>query len=102
MTNTENYANKSYIFRAYLGDSTYIEVLDVRYRDGRAEWMTRYAVIRGGAQVKTFSYRWRKICGKGVVIKTLNRQAIDDHYPSLSIHDPVTHKQRRVYLIDFV
>lgn len=100
MTHAEKYANENYIFRAYLGNDLYIEVMDVRQRDGRSEWLTRYSRT-SGEHVKVFGYRWRKICGKGIFIKALKRQAFDYHYPSLSIHDPVTHKQKRVYLIDF-
>ena len=101
MTHAEKYANENYIFRAYLGNDVYIEVMDVSNRECRTELLTRYFNEADDSKAKAFGYRWRKLCGKGIFVKSLNRVAIDGHYPSLSIHDPVTHKQRRVYLIDF-
>lgn len=97
MTNEKFYRNLPYLGRVQISGNLYIEIMDIRIRKERIECMSRFHDSELGA----FSYRWRKICGKGVFVPYLERPAKDDHCWSLSFHNPVTGKQTRAYLRDF-
>ena len=60
--------------RKNLGDDVYIEIMDIRVKNGRVECLSRFNRIKSdGPFIGTFGYRWRKICGKGVFVPSLYR-----------------------------
>lgn len=84
--------------RKNLGDDVYIEIMDMRVKNGRVECLSRFNSIKRDGP---FGYRWRKICGKGVFVPSLYRTAKDEHCLSITIRNPVNGKMNRVYLRDF-
>ena len=101
MSHSGTYDNKPYITRKNLGEDVYIEIVDMRVKNGRAECLSRFSRIKSyGLAIERFGYRWRKICGKYVFVPSLNRVAKDDHSFSLSIRNPINGKMNRVYLRD--
>lgn len=99
MTYSEKFDRRPYIVRKYFGDSIYFEVVALRLINGRGECLSRFNLVGyGGSSIETFGYRWRKVCGKGVLVPSLGREAKDDHNPSLTIRHPITGKMNRVYL----
>lgn len=101
MAHYDTYDNKPYMIRKNLGDDVYIEIMDMRVKNGRIECLSRFNCIKGDCPfIGTFSYRWRKICGKGVFIPSLDRTAKDEHCLSLTIRNPLNGKMNRVYLRD--
>ena len=102
MSHSDTYEHRPYMTRKKLGDDVYIEIMDMRVKNGRGECLSRFNRIKGdGPFIGTFSYRWRKICGKGVFVPSLGRTAKDDHCWSLTIRNPLNGKMNRVYLRDF-
>lgn len=102
MTHRETYRNKTYILRKKYADNLYFEIIDVRIRNGRVECLSRWNKYNSdGILCSTFGYRWRKVCGKDIIILYLNRPAKDDHNWSLTIRNPLSGKMNRVYLRDF-
>ena len=102
MTHSEIYGNSPYMLRKKHADDLYLEIIDMRVRDRRVECLSRWNKFNSdGSFSYSFGYRWRKICGKGVFIPSLDRAAKDEHNLSLSICDPFTGKRNRIYLRDF-
>ena len=102
MSHSGTYGNKPYIVRKNLGEDVYIEIVDIRIKNGRAECLSRFSCIKSyGLVIERFGYRWRKICGKGVFVPSLDRTAKDEHCLSLSVHNPVNRKTNRIYIRDF-
>lgn len=88
--------------RKNLDDDVYIEIMDMRVKNGRVECLSRFKSIKlDGPFIGTFGYRWRKICGKGVFVPSLDRTAKDDHRGYLTIRNPLNGKMNRVYIRDF-
>ena len=101
MTHHDRYDHRPYIVRKNLGDDVYIEIMDIRVKNGRVECLSRFNRIKsGGPFIMTFGYRWRKICGKGLFVPSLNRAAKDEHCLSLTMRNPINGKMNRVYLRD--
>ena len=101
MAHSDTYDHRPYMIRKNLGDDVYFEILDIRIKNGRAECLSRFSCIKSyGLVIETFSYRWRKICGKCVFVPSLNRVAKDDHSLSLSIRNPINGKMNRIYIRD--
>ena len=101
MSYFSTYDDWPYIVRKNLGKDVYIEIIDIRVKNGRTEFLSRFRRIKSdGAVIETFGYRWRKICGKGLFVPSLNRAAKDDHCLSLSISNPINGKKNRIYLRD--
>ena len=101
MTHYDRYDHRPYIARKNLGDDVYIEIMDIRVKNGRTECLSRFNRIKSGSPfIITFGYRWRKICGKGLFVPSLNRAAKDGHCLSLTIRNPINGKMNRVYLRD--
>ena len=102
MAHSDTYEHRPYMTRKNLGDDVYIEIMDIRVKNGRVECLSRFNRIKGdGPFIGTFGYRWRKICGKGVFVPSLDRTAKDEHCLSLSVHNPVNGKTNRIYIRDF-
>ena len=101
MSHSGTYDNKPYMARKNLGQDVYIEIVDIRIKNGRTECLSRFSCIKSyGLVIEGYGYRWRKICGKGLFVPSLNRVAKDDHSLSLSIRNPINGKMNRVYLRD--
>ena len=101
MTHYDRYDHRPYIARKNLGDDVYIEIMDIRVKNGRTECLSRFNRIKSGSQfIITFGYRWRKICGKGLFVPSINRAAKDEHCLYLTIRNPINGKMNRVYLRD--
>ena len=101
MSHSGTYDNKPYMARKNLGEDVYIEIVDIRIKNGRTECLSRFSCIKSyGLVIERFGYRWRKICGKGLFVPSLNRAAKDDHSLSLSIRNPINGKMNRVYIRD--
>ena len=101
MAHHDRYDNRPYIARKNLGDDVYIEIMDIRVKNGRTECLSRFNRIKSGSTfIIKFGYRWRKICGKGLFVPSLNRAAKDEHCLSLTIRNPINGKMNRVYLRD--
>ena len=101
MSHSCTYDNKPYIARKNLSEDVYIEIVDIRIKNGRTECLSRFSYIKSyGLVIERFGYRWRKICGKGLFVPSINRVAKDDHSLSLSIRNPINGKMNRVYLRD--
>lgn len=101
MSHSGTYDNKPYMIRKNLGEDVYIEIVDMRVKNGRTECLSRFSCIKSyGLVIERFGYRWRKISGKGLFVPSLNRAAKDDHSLSLSIRNPINGKMNRVYLRD--
>lgn len=102
MAHADTYENRPYMVRKHLGDNVYVEIMDMRVRNGRIECLSRFNRIKGDCPfIGTFGYRWRKICGKGVFVPPLDRVAKDDHSWSLTILNPISGRRNRAYLRDF-
>lgn len=101
MSHSRTYGNRPYMVRKNLGDDVYIEIMDIRVKNGRVECLSRFSYIKSdGLVIESFSYRWRKICGKDIFVPSLNRAAKDGHCLSLTIRNPINGKINRVYLRD--
>lgn len=102
MAHVDKYEHRPYMARKQLGKDVYIEILDMRVKNGRIECLSRFNRVKcDGSSIVAFSYRWRKVCGKGVFIPSLDRTAKDGHNWSLTIRNPITGRMNRVYLRDF-
>ena len=102
MSHSDTYEHWPYMLRKNLGDDVYIEIVDIRAKNGRVECLSRFnSIKRDGPFIGTFGYRWRKVCGKGLFVPSLNRAAKDEHCLSLTIRNPLNGKNNRVYLSDF-
>lgn len=102
MTHRETYGDKPCRSRRKYADNMYLEIIDVRIKNGRIECLSRWNKYNcDGILCASFGYRWRKVCGKDIYIKALKRPAIDDHDWSLAIRNPSTGKMNRAYLRDF-
>ena len=102
MAHREIYGNRPYIARKKYSDDTYLEVVEVRIRNDRTECLSRWVKFDPDGSPKcSFGYRWRKICGKGVVVPSLGRAAKDDHNVSLTIRNPFNGRMNRAYTRDF-
>lgn len=102
MTNYQKYGKRPYILRKKYADDTYLEIIDIRLRNKRIECLSRWTEFNpDGSFNCSFGYRWRKICGKGIFVPSLDRPAKDYHSCSLTIHIPITGKMIRAYLRDF-
>lgn len=102
MAHVNTYEHRPYMTRKHLGGNVYIEIMDMRVKNGRIECMSRFNRINSDKPfIGTFGYRWRKVCGKGVFIPSLDRPAKDNHCWSLAIRNPINGKMNRVYLRDF-
>lgn len=101
MSHSSTYGNKPYMGRKKLCNDVYFEIMDVRIKNGRAEYLSRFSRINNyGLVIDTFGYRWRKICGKCIFVPSLNRLAKDDHSLSLAIRNPINGKMNMVYIRD--
>ena len=101
MTHADTYRHWPYMVRKHLGLGIYFEVIGIRVKNGRIECLSRFNQIKGdGSSIGKFSYRWRKVCGKGIIIPSLNRVAKECHSWSLTISNPVSGKKNRVYISD--
>ena len=89
MTHCETYGKRPYMTRKKYADDTYLEIIDMRVRNGRIECLSRW--VKRDTDI-SFGYRWRKICGKGVFVPSLDRAANDEHSWSLSIRNPISGK----------
>lgn len=98
MAHRERYGKHPYMSRKKYGDCLYLEVIDMRVRNGRIECLSRWNKFNSDG---SFGYRWRKVCGKGVFVPSLDRAAKDEHSWSLSIRNPISGKMNRAYLRDF-
>ena len=102
MSHSDTYEHWPYMLRKNLGDDVYIEIVDIRVKNGRVECLSRFnSIKRDGPFIGTFSYRWRKVCGKDIFVQSLYRAAKDEHCLSLTIRNPLNGKMNRVYLRDF-
>lgn len=102
MTHRETYGKSPYMSRKKFADGMYLEIIDMRVKNGRVECLSRWNKFNSdGSFYASFGYRWRKICGKDVFIPSLDRFAKDDHKYSLTIRNPITGKMNRAYLRDF-
>ena len=102
MSHSDTYENWPYMLRKNLGDGVYIEIVDIRVKNGRVECLSRFNSIKRDLPfIGTFSYRWRKVCGKDIFVQSLDRTAKDEHCLSLTIRNPLNGKMNRVYLRDF-
>lgn len=98
----ETYGNRPYMVRKKYADDTYLEVVDTRIKNGRFECLSRWVKLNpDGSTKRSFGYRWRKICGKDIVVPSLGRAAKDDHSLSLTIRNPFNGKMNRAYMRDF-
>ena len=101
MSHSDTYEHRPYMTRKNLGDDVYIEIMDIRVKNGRVECLSRFNRIKSdGSFIGTFGYRWRKICGKGVFVPSLDRASKDEHCLSLTIRNPVNGKMNRIYMRD--
>lgn len=101
MAHSDIYDHRPYMARKNLGDDVYIEIVDMRIKNGRIECLSRFNCDKSdGPLIGTFGYRWRKICGKCVLVPSLGRTAKDGHCRSLTIRNPLNGKMNRVYLRD--
>lgn len=65
MTHYDRYYHRPYMVRKNLGDDMYIEIMDMRVKNGRVECLSRFNSIKlDGPFTGTFSYRWRKFAVK--------------------------------------
>ena len=93
--------------RKRYSDNLFLEVIQVRERSGREEWLSRWAYTLTGPNIVYYGhtiyygYRWRKLCGKNIFIPLLGRTAKDDHNCSITIRDPFSGKMARAYVRDF-
>ena len=100
MTHSEKRKNSSVIYRKRYSENLCLEIVDERRRNGREEWLSRWA-FDDGETTGYYGYRWRKICGKSVFIPLLGRLAKDEHNLAITIRDPFNGKMARAYLRDF-
>ena len=98
MTHAIFYKHRPYMSRKHIGDNIYFEVMEIRVKDDRVECLSRFKEKECVPFARAWGYRWRKVCGKGVVVPSLGRTAIDDHSISLTIRNPITGRMNRVYL----
>lgn len=102
MAHREIYGKHPYMSRKKYDDDLYLEVIDMRVRNGRIECLSRWNKFNpDGSFNCSFGYRWRKVCGKGVFVPSLDRAAKDEHSWSLAIRNPISGKMNRAYLRDF-
>lgn len=102
MAYREIYENRPYMVRKKYADDTYLEIIDINVRNGRVECLSRWVKLNhDGSHKCSFGYRRRKVCGKGVIVPSLGREAIDHHNHSLSIRNPISGKMNRAYIRDF-
>lgn len=102
MTHGKTYGKRPYMTRKKYNDNTYLEIIDMRVRNERIECLSRWVKFNpDGSFNCSFGYRWRKICGKGVFVPSLDRAAKDEHCWSLAIRNPISGKMNRAYLRDF-
>lgn len=99
MSHSNNHQNSLFLCRKRYSENLCLEVVEIRIRNGREEWLSRWAL--SGTETIYYGYRWRKLCGKNIFIPSLGRCAKDFHNCSIVIHDPFNGKMSRAYLREF-
>ena len=100
MTHSVKRGNSLPLYRKRYSENLCLEIIDIRKRNGREEWLSRWA-FEDGETTNYYGYRWRKICGKSVFVPSLGRLAKDEHNLAITTRDHFNGKMARAYLRDF-
>lgn len=90
-----------FLYRKKYSDCVYLEVIKVRKRNGREEWLSRWAYSLSESNTLYYGYRWRKLCGKNIFIPSLGRCAKDFHNCAITVRNPFNGRMSRAYLREF-